>query len=313
MKQDIKRLITNTAILFSSLFLIDALVGYIGEKSLAKLPDYGDELCKSNYRLNRVKTDVIIVGSSRARHNYHTSILADSVNSLLGKNFTFYNTGIGGHFVDCNACTIESIINRHTPKLIIFEVNIQELINKNWQKRIRKYEALYKNNTTVKDYLDRLGWIERIRVRINMYRFNSKTIVLISNILHPRKADNGYSPLYRIMDITNPPKKNDTNRDNYANKYKYSIDNFRRILSLCKDSNIRLIIASSPLYKQTDNNTLIRSICNEYNIPYIELYNTEYFNNHPELFYDRKHLNNDGATIYTQLFFNELKPYLGGL
>ena len=309
MKQDLRKIIISIFILFTGFIITDTLVGRLGEWGLNKLPDFGDRLCMINYRLNRVKTDVVIVGSSRAQNHYYTEILADSVNAYLGTNYSFYNAGIGGHFVDGNACTVESILNRYKPKLIIFEVNTKEIIAADWQKRIRKYEPFYKNNPAVKVFLDRLGLKERIITRINMNRFNSNTVMLIDNILHPQKENNGYSPLYKTMTIS--ARKKEKNTDSID--CNFSINNFKRMILLCKKQNVNLIIASSPRYSPSDNNKLIRSICTEYNMPYIDEYDTEYFNNHPELFYDRNHLNNNGAIIFTQKFFNELKPYLKNL
>ncbi len=306
MKQDIKKLIISTIILSSAFVLIDTFIGYIGENTLKKLPNFGNELCKTNYRLNRIKSDVIIVGSSRASHHYHTAILADSVNSYLSSNFSFYNTGLGGQFVDCNACTVESILYRYKPKLIIFDINSLEVMDIKWQERIRKYEIFYRNNKIVKEYLDRLGWKEKLKVNVNMYRFNSIIIDLIGCLHKGDITDNGYEPLYKIMENTNTKKP--TTQKTIINDF--SLESFIRMVFLCNKENINLIVVTSPRYKPNENNELIRSICNEYNIHYIDLYNTDFFNNHPELFYDRSHLNNDGATIYTKMFFEELKPHL---
>ena len=90
----------------------------------------------------------------------------------------------------------------------------------------------------------------------------------------------------------------------------YSENNLRRVLHLCKDKGVNLVLASSPRFRPENDNELIHSLSQEYGVPYIDIYNSVFFNNHPELFKDTSHLNNDGATIYTQLFFEELKPYL---
>lgn len=311
MKQDIKKLIISAVILSVGFFSIDNLVGYIGELALKKLPDFGNELCKTNYRLNRVKTDIIIVGSSRASHHYHSAILIDSINNYLCKNYTLYNVGIGGQFVDCNACTVESILNRYKPKLIIFDTNEQSFNEKsNWRKHLRRYEPFYKNNIAVKDYLDRMGIKEKIRARINMCRYNSKSIFILGGLRHRGVPNNGYEPLYNVMKSTTSNNKKTTKGNG---KNDFSIYSFNKMLALCKELNTKILIVSSPRYKPTNNNDMIQSICNKFDTPYIEIYNTDYYNNHPELFYDKNHLNNEGAIIYTQMFFEELKPYLIGL
>lgn len=308
MKQDIKKLITSIIILSAAFILIDVLVGYIGEIALKKLPDFGDELCKTNYRLNRVKTDVIIVGSSRARHHYCTSVLADSINAYLGTNYSFYNAGINGQFVDCDACTVESILNRYKPNLIIFDTYANEFTTDKSQKRLSRYEPFYKTNTKVKDYLDRMCWKEKLKVLINMYRFNSKAFNIIGDLMFHYNSDDGYYPLYQIMKISDSKSKKKKSSPNKINDF--SVDSFDKMLSSCSNMNIKIIVSSSPRYKPNGDNELIHSICDRYNIPYIELYNTVFFNSHPELFYDKNHLNNDGAILYTKMFFEALKPYL---
>lgn len=308
MKQDIKKLITSIIILSAAFILIDVLVGHIGEIALKKLPDFGDELCKTNYRLNRVKTDVIIVGSSRARHHYCTSVLADSINAYLGTNYSFYNAGINGQFVDCDACTVESILNRYKPNLIIFDTYANEFTTDKSQKRLSRYEPFCKTNTKVKDYLNRMGWKEKLKVQINMYRFNSKAFNIIGDLMCHYNPDDGYNPLYQIMKISDSKSKKKKSSPNKINDF--SVDSFDKMLSSCSNMNIKIIVSSSPRYKPNGDNELIHSICDKYNIPYIELYNTVFFNSHPELFYDKNHLNNDGAILYTKMFFEALKPYL---
>ena len=311
MKQDIKKLIKSIIIIFIAFILIDILVGFIGEIALKKLPDFGDELCKTNYRLNRVKTDVVIVGSSRARHHYCTSILADSVNAYLGTNYSFYNAGINGQFVDCNACTVESILNRYKPKLILFDTNADGFKTDKSQKRLSRYEPFYKTNSKVKYYLDRMGWKEKMKIQINMYRFNNKAINIIGGLLYHNTPDDGYYPLYQIMTITDSKTKGKTKSQNKPNDF--SVESFDQMLTSCNNLNVKIIVASSPRYKPNGDNELIQSICYRHNIPYIELYNVDFFNNHPELFSNDSHLNDNGATIFTQMFFEELKPYLKGL
>lgn len=310
MKQDIKKLIISAVILSVGFFSIDNLVGYIGELALEKLPDFGNELCKINYCLNRVEADVIIIGSSRAHHHYNTKILADSVNNYLETNYSFYNAGINGQFVDGNSCMVESIIKRHTPQIIIFETNASGFRKDNFQKQLSKYKPFYKTNPAVREYLDKTGWKERLILKINMYRFNSKTTNFISCILHNNYLDNGYDPKYGIMN-NSEIKTRDTSTPNTINDF--SMNCFEKTISSCHNLNIKLIVASSPRFLPNNDNELIHSMCAKYNTPYIELYNTDFFNNHPELFYDKHHLNNDGAAIYTLMFFEKLKPYLEGL
>ena len=64
------------------------------------------------------------------------------------------------------------------------------------------------------------------------------------------------------------------------------------------------------LSMQKDKNEILIDVCSQYDVPYIDLYDLELFNRHPEYFRDPGHLNDKGAHIYTELFFKHLKPYL---
>lgn len=306
MKQDIKKTLITIAVLMVAFIMVDSFIGFVGEKALAKIPDFRDDFCKANYNLNRVKTDVIVVGSSRAIHHYHIPILSDSVNAYLETDYSFYNAGLDGQFVDCNACTVESILNRYSPKVVVFEVGASELWSADLYKRLTRYEPFYKSNVYVKDYLDRMGWEERVKVKVNLYRFNDRAVNIIGSLLRSGKPDDGYEPLFATM--KEEQKTNEKPESKIVNKF--SEGNFIRIMELCRKKHVNLVISTSPRFKPTNENELIHSLCDKYNIPYIEIYNSDFFNSHPELFKDAAHLNNNGAVIYTQMFFEKLKPHL---
>ena len=74
------------------LLIIDFVINYIGESLLVRLPDYASgQIAKDNFRLNRIKTDIIIVGSSRGVHHYNANQLCDSINNYIKKDYTLYN------------------------------------------------------------------------------------------------------------------------------------------------------------------------------------------------------------------------------
>jgi hypothetical protein len=80
-----------------------------------------------------------------------------------------------------------------------------------------------------------------------------------------------------------------------------------------ENNNINLVVVSSPRFRPIDNNYFLKELCKKHNITYIDLYDLDLFNENPDLFQDKAHLNHDGALIYTKLFFENLKPYLDHL
>ena len=73
--------------LIGLLVVVDVIVGRLGEYALSKMPDYAfTQISKDNYRLNRVTTDIVLVGSSRCSRHYVSKMLRDSINTYVGGN-----------------------------------------------------------------------------------------------------------------------------------------------------------------------------------------------------------------------------------
>lgn len=303
MKKKKNQLILSFVIVMTALIVLDAVVGVIGDYSMRMMPSYSGQLAKNNYRLNRVDSDILIIGSSRGAHHYVTSQLCDSINRFTGRNYTGYNSSIDGNFINSNCCAAESVMERYSPKLLILEVSEWELSGGQAIRDMEFTAGNYRNNKVVKKYLDNLGWKERVKMKSNMYRFNQKTLRIVSSYIQ-KGEETGYEPLYDKMTVI-PERKN--NPHFYD---EYSMTNFFRVLEKARKQGVNIVIVSSPSYRPVDGNEFLADICVNYNIPYIDCYNIDVFNNKPEWFKDVIHLNDDGAHEYTALFFDKLKPYL---
>jgi len=309
MKKDIKKLIISIFIVFTILLIIDIIVGKCGDFVMTKLPSYSGQIAKDNYRLNRLETDIVIIGSSRGSHHYVTTVLGDSINKYTNGSYSIYNAAIDGKFINSNSCAAESIIKRYTPDMLIFEVGASELkATGNEYSDIRFSLPHYTSNETVRSYINELGWKERIKAMSNIYRYNGKVLRIISSFLI-KGNETGYEPLFNKMKVL----PNNDVKEKKADNSPYSVENFTRVLETCKNNNINLVVVSSPRFRPIDNNYFLKELCKKHNITYIDLYDLGLFNENPELFQDGSHLNHDGALIYTKLFFENLKPYLNHL
>ena len=189
---------------------------------------------------------------------------------------------------------------------MIFEVNAGELCMDNTD-GLAFSSIHYKSNKIVKKYLDGLGLKETIKYTSALYRFNQKLPLLLS-AQNGYDVDelNGYDPLYGI----NRLDERDCNEEYDAIINQYSLLNFTTVLKTAKSKNIPIVVTTSPEYKPVRSNEIVADICSLYDVPYIDMCNHDLFNSHPEYFYDVVHLNDDGAQVYTALFFENLKPYI---
>lgn len=303
-----KRFLLVSLVTVISLVAIDFVVGKIGDYAMTKIPDHSGHFAKDNYRLNRMTDDIAILGSSRGAHHYVSSMLSDSINRYTGKSYSLYNAAIPSKYINSNSCAAESIMGRYSPRLIIFEVSQREF---NGEKALADMEysiAHYHTNPYVRKYLDNLGVRERIKCASNMFRYNTKLLRIASAFFTQPTEINGYEPLFATM--PNPENRDPIQTLMPEDADGYTVDNFVCVLETARIKKIPLVVVSSPRYYPSDNNDYLEELCTQHQIPYIDMFNLDFFNEHPEYFKDWGHLNDEGAHLYTAQFFEKLKPFL---
>ena len=276
------------------------------------MPDYSGQIAKDNYRLHRLQTDIVILGSSRGSHHYVTALLGDSINTYKGKHYSIYNAAIDGKFANSNSCAAEMIISRYRPKLVIIDLSESQLASEDVAD-IKFSSPFYRKDSIVKRYIDNISFEEKMLMKSSIYRYNGKLLRIASSFLRQKEADDGYLPLYGTTIDTTKYDELLIKSAEVQSLNPYSETNFRTVLKKYTTGNIPLVIVCSPKFRPNDNNNRLRELCDEYGVPFIELYNLQYFNGHPELFKDATHLNDDGAHVFTQIFFERLKPYLDNI
>lgn len=82
---------------------------------LPQISNQGDT-GKTYFSLYDVESPVVVVGSSRASHHYVTKIIEDTL------GVPAYNVARDGCFFSYNCCVVNSILDRYSPKMIIWEM-----------------------------------------------------------------------------------------------------------------------------------------------------------------------------------------------
>ena len=291
-----------------SLLAIDFIVGKAGDYVMTKIPDFSGHFAKDNYRLNRLTSDIVILGSSRGAHHYVSEMLSDSIQSYTGKSYSLYNAAIPSKYINSNSCAAESIMGRYSPRLLIFEVSQREFDGDKALADMEYSVVHYHSNPFVRKYLDDLGLKERIKCSSNLFRYNLKLMRIASAFVTAPTSIGGYEPLYATMPINEYRDQTKTVSPDEADEY--TVKNFVRVLKTAREKNIHLVVVTSPRYYPSDNNDYLKELCAQNQIPYIELYDLDEYNAHPEYFKDWSHLNDTGAHLYTAQFFEKLKPFL---
>lgn len=307
MKKDSIRFGLALLIVAVLLIIVDISIGSIGDRLALNMPSFGRLVTKDNYRLHRMNAEVVIIGSSRGAHHYVTSQLNDSIDAYVGRHVDIYNASIQGHFANNNCCAAEAIIARYHPKLLIFDQPENQMCVKEIASDLEHLTPYYRTDSIVNRYINGLGWKERLLMQSSMFRYNNKLLSIVTAYLFKGTKDDGYIPLAGTS-----INLNDFEYIDYPHEElnPYSESNFRNVLAKYKEEEVPIIITASPFFRSGRDNTQLHQICEEYGILYIDFYNEPYYSQHPELFKDPAHLNDEGAHMFTALFFQKLKPYL---
>lgn len=309
MKKEFIRFIGAILIVLLGVLIVDYIVGNLLDNMLPKMPN-NVEVGKTEFALNKVNNDVLIVGSSRAAHHYVTSMISDSLNTDA------YNLGRDGCFFTYQCCVVNSVLERYTPKIIIWEVDFDGL-NKSNNDPIESLYPYYDNKSFIRKTINESeGWKSKISMFFKMYRYNTTAIKIVPRLLSksivpPNDNLLGYDPIAPKKHII--PLKLEKQQNKQKSIDPRKVARFKYLISNASDKGINLVIVDSPVFYLIDNlqgnesKKMMEDICRQNNMPFIDNRQLENFLNNPDLFADKTHLNSKGAKIYTELFVEQLR------
>ncbi len=269
-------------------FLIDLLGGKLMDTLFCDLPATESETSAIYRALFIEKADILVLGSSTASHHYNTKILS---NRLAG---TSYNAGMDGRDIIYSDIVLQSFISRQVPKYVIIDMGLPN-VNGHWKRRINCVQQYYGRNKAVTNFFSEESWQQRMKLRSNVYRYNSTAHSIISMLLIDKKPDSlaGFRPLYGSSSF-------DFKTEEGFCPDKEDLKHLNSIVKSCKDNNIRLFIVKSPyLINNTTFNQWLKEYCINNEVHLILESEDLFWKNHPELFYDGSHLNAMGADSLT--------------
>ncbi len=296
-----KRFILKLCIFLSLLVISDMMLGFI-----YKLFDYikGGELYELHVLMSSKSPEILVLGSSRASHHYVSSIMTDSL------HLSTYNGGIDGQGVPVAYGILKGVNQRVMPKIIVFEISPKFDIYEGHAPALDYfYPYLYVDG--IKTLVNSFDVLESIKLKSNAYRFNSKLLRLIPNIVLDRKNPSnfyGYEPLYMTLDpgSLKPDKFQGMGvRKVSPVKEKW----LRALIEEADAAGCKIIFAISPIYGGRDIHEYDDeiSIIQEYGKPVLNYLNDERFINDASYFQDKTHMNNSGAIEYTKCVVKDLK------
>jgi hypothetical protein len=294
------------AAVIATVAVIDMAFGCFTRSYLSKHSLPGDYL-KIDYLMNKADEDMIILGSSLPINALVPQIIEDSL------GISCFNGGCSSQNFPFFQCMVECILNRYKPRCIVLAMRTQELAITDMGRFNLLTPYYHTGNTSIDYFLDQENGKKNIFLQSNLYRYN--TIgwrILLSSIQSDDEiGQKGYMP-HAVPKYA--PILNDRSR--YASYYRHlnpvNEQCYLKIIELCKQANVQLIVVLPPVYMKLPENgcpmevRALEKLCKEHHVPFINDSQSSFFLQHPDLFYDNRHLNYQGAEVYTKMFISTL-------
>lgn len=287
---------------------VDILVG----KTYKKLEDITVERAPfgmvTEYTMWKVNTDMVIIGASEACHSYIPSLLEDSL------GLSVYNCGKDGCRFYYQNAMINGILDRYSPKIILWSISPGELSTPSQKDRdnLSQLNPFYDENEFCRQALRTKSKYEPVKLLSKSYSYNSQLfryLFLIKSDYPYEKG--GYAPLYGTLDA-----KDITNRSWEDNYYDATIQEvFSNTLDRCTQQGVQVICVFTPRYENEIHEDLfsyqqLKPVLSEKGVPLVEdLYHDAALMN-SKCFKDNAHLNHKGAILFNKKLSKIIKEIL---
>lgn len=290
-----KKAIYITLITLGIVVFFDLAIGAISRKLVMAAPDAGLNQTNTAQALFNKKADVLVLGSSRANHHYVSSMFKDSL------GMTCYNAGRDGHDILYATMVLRSFLERCTPKLVIVDVNGSGL-DGSWIKSNKDMICFYGASKAVTEILDQdvLKGFDKIKMMSNLYRYNNTLEWIATAYLSNWGEGDGYFP----MPVTNNGMTKAVGKDRLFKPNPKCLTYLDDIVKTCKEKDIQLILCVSPSlsYSLHGINDWMKEYGQQHHIKTLDFTGDTTYVDHPNLFFDATHLNDNGARIFTKKF-----------
>ena len=276
------------------------MIGTISKKAIRNVKDVGLNQTNTAQALFSRKSDVLILGSSRANHSFDCKIMHNEL------GLSCYNAGRDGMNIMYDGMILFSYLERYIPKLVVLDLNAS-MLDDSWNETWQEMLCFYGMSEAVDEVINSQAKpIEMLKLQSNIYRYNKTWEWLLKARL---SQDQSFLDGYRPMPVQHdsPGTVDSVNQTFKADKN--NLEMLDKIVKRCKDRGIQLIITYSPsLIVDSGNFAQFLLDYGRKNRLVVFNWNGDVnYSSKPQWFYDKTHLNEDGAKNFTIDFVEKLK------
>jgi hypothetical protein len=285
-------------------FVAVAVIDFIFGLACQYMNDHsrGGGVMSRHYVCKESAEEVLIFGSSRAKHHYVPDVIEDSL------GMTCYNTGEDGNGIILSYGFLKMITERYHPRLVLYDVSAFDVLEDDNMKYLDLMKPYY-----YECGIDSIFWAidpkTRLTMHSNLYRYNTSWIrVLGSYFLPVTNYPKGYLALHKTMSYE--PNLIDKNRGKKVDVLKVSY--FEKFIKLAQKNGITLICCVSPTYKPefTDYTFTIQKLCEANGVAFLNYRDIVDISHNRNYFQDRTHMNDEGARKFTSFLIHKVLEIL---
>lgn len=255
-----------------------------------------------NYLLKEnKKSDFLIFGNSRAVHQINPALLKNFYN---GNGFNAGVNGVQG--INYIHILLDLIIKSGLkPKTIILQIDPIDFKRNDLVTQLNALSLFYGESKVMRQYVHELNWREEVLLNIKLYRFNNKLINVFFNYIKPSSLNrSGYLPLIGTIDTIN---KDIIEKQKISEHFlPTKIDALKSIYTICNEKSINMLVVLAPTYKNIlyEEKSKLEFIKLTSTMPKLTVFdfsdvNVETEFDQAKYWKDKNHLNEEGATIFT--------------
>jgi len=247
----------------------------------------------------QARADVLILGASTASHHYDDAALGESLGVRV------FNTGLDGRGIVFSRGLLALAGAAHAPRLVVLDLSYSDRDRTS----ARILAPLYGRNPVV-DQVVAWSWRERLKLVSRSYRFNGLVLPILRNLGTPPMTS-GFEPVDGAIADSVPWRGPERGAGGFGPWYG---DELRQLVREARALGARVVFVESPTWGgrvarvARDEYT---QVANEMDVP-LHLLDPEHVAalNQARLYFDRAHLNREGARVFSSVVTPVLRAEL---